>query len=452
MTTAALISALACAIAGFLGGALFARRRLARLREGFRQAHDGILDPVDKPRHCSKFLYGLYEEYNQMILMLRNMFSFVEDCQERFLSERNKMNVIVQSLPLALVGVDDDLQIQTTNRQADHLFEESSRKGGLTGLGLFDVLALNDSDREILRDAFLYKQNIRNQVIAITLGEKLCWLTVNLSFVTEQEHDMTAVMTLLDITDYKHLQESAYNREKLVAMGQLAAGVAHELNTPLGSIVGYSQLLMEQAEDSGAAAEYAVVIKEEARRCSHIVHNLLSYARKEQCHGESCDVNLLVEEVLDTFIACRLKRERIEVIRDLAEGELLVEGGCGELDIVITNLLVNALQALRGRPDGRIRLASMRESAGWVCLSIEDNGSGIAPEVRSRIFEPFFTTKDVGEGSGLGLSISHAMVAKRGGQIRYDSSSRTGARFEIRLPCGLSTHREESRDVLAQTV
>lgn len=423
-------------VVGFILGALFVRYRLTGLRQGFHQAHDGILEPVEPPRLCSEFLGQMYREYNQMIVMLSGMFQFVEECQDRFLKERNKMNVIVQSLPAALLSIDDNLHIQTANRQAERLFDTEGAGDGLAGRGVFDMLHLNDGDRELLRDAFLYKQNIRSQVISTMVGDAQRWMTVNLSFITEQEHDMAAVMTLLDITDYKRLQESAYNREKLVAMGQLAAGVAHELNTPLGSIIGYSQLMLDARDDAPAMVSHATVIKEEARRCSHIVHNLLRYARKEHCSGESCEVNGLIEEVVETFVACRLKRDKVEVVLDLHAGELMVEGSCGELDIVLTNLLVNAQQALQGRPEARIRVSTWRRADREICIAVEDNGPGIDPTVRARIFEPFFSTKDVGEGSGLGLSISHAMLSRRGGSIQYDINYAAGARFLLRLPAG----------------
>lgn len=438
------------AIVGVAAGALFVRYRLARLRQGFHQAHDGILEPVEPPPLCSEFLGDMYREYNQMMVTLRRMFEFVEECQDRFLKERNKMNVIVQSLPAALLSIDDNLQIQTANRQAERLFDSEGASGGLAAQGVFDILHLNEGDRELLRDAFLYKQNIRNQVISTTVGGAQRWLTVNLSFVTEQEHDMAAVMTLLDITDYKRLQESAYNREKLVAMGQLAAGVAHELNTPLGSIIGYSQLMLDAHDDAPSMVRHAKVIKEEARRCSHIVHNLLRYARKEHCSGESCEINALIGEVVDTFVACRLKRDKVEVERDLLPEDLMVEGSCGELDIVLTNLLVNAQQALRNRSDGRIRVTTRREAGHGICIAVEDNGPGIDPAVRARIFEPFFSTKDVGEGSGLGLSISHAMLSRRGGSIQYDVNFEAGARFLVRLPADITTaQRSGERDLVA---
>jgi C4-dicarboxylate-specific signal transduction histidine kinase len=248
------------------------------------------------------------------------------------------------------------------------------------------------------------------------------------------------VITLLDITDYRQLQESVYTREKLVAMGQLAGGVAHELNTPLGSILGYSRLLMDSCEKPERARHYSRIIAEETKRCSRIIQNLLNYARKDQCQGDVCEVNTVVDEVVDMLISCRLKRHAITLERAY-EGEPVVDGGCGELEIVLTNLLVNSVQALQHVEDPVIRIRTREAEGGFVSIIVEDNGPGIPRELRARIFEPFFTTRDVGEGSGLGLSISHAMVSRRGGVLRYDTDYTDGARFIIRLPgTGVARH------------
>jgi two-component system, NtrC family, sensor kinase len=411
------------------------RRGLNGLHKGLILAQDGNLKPVEVPRFMDPALDRLYQDYNHTITTLGGMFSLVEECQNRVLSERNRMNVVVQVLPAGLLGVDDNLYINTANRQAEILF--GMRQRYLVGSSLFDILKLSDETREVLRDAFLYKQNIRNQVISVELDGKERWLSVNLSFVTEKEGEMAAVITLLDITDYKLLQETVSTREKLVAMGQLAAGVAHELNTPLGSILGYSQLLLDATDEPEKAARFAHVISDETKRCSRIIQNLLNYARKEQCQGDNCDVNTLVDEVVDTLISCRLKHHRITLEREL-NGRPLVDGGCGELDIVLTNLLVNSVQALHDVRNPKVRIRTEQVSGGEVSITVEDNGPGIPRELRARVFEPFFTTKDVGEGSGLGLSISHAMVTRRGGTLRYDTEYEEGARFIIRLPGSLT--------------
>lgn len=407
-------------------------RTLARLHRNILRAQEGILEPLATAVNRERPLGRLIADYNAMIITLRSMFATVEECQGRVLNERNKINAILQSLPGALLSVDDNLRVNSANKQAEELFGD---KESVIGRTLFELLQLGEGDRAVLRDAFLYKQQVCNQEVKLQVGDALRWFSLNLSFLTEQDSDMGAVITLQDMTNYKQLQESVANREKLVAMGQLAAGVAHELNTPLGNILGYSQLIQDGAHGHEKLAHYAKVISDETRRCSRIVQDLLNYARKDQCHGETCDINTLIQDLVETFfINCRMKRQNIGIVLELQPGELIVEGGCGQLDIVLSNVLLNAIQALEGVIGPAIRIRTVAEENGFVVASIEDNGPGVAPEHRNRIFDPFYSTKEVGSGSGLGLSISQAILSKRGGFIKYDSGYQNGARFLIKLP------------------
>jgi signal transduction histidine kinase len=356
----------------------------------------------------------------------------VEECQGRFLSERNRSNTILQSLPGALLSLADDLRVAIANRQADALF--GVLPGALIDANLFELLDINERDRELLRDAFLYKHAIRNQEIALNVGGGKRFFSLNLAFYSDEENDMGGVLILQDITEYRQLMESVATREKLVAMGQLAAGVAHELNTPLGNILGYAQLLDRGAAEHPKLAGYARIIADETQRCSHVVQELLDYARKDKCSGETCDLNHLAQELIDTFINCRLKRYRIEIVLDLCCPQpLIVEGGCGQLDIVLSNLLANAIDALDKTSSPRIVVRTWVEDA-YAAISVSDNGPGVPQDIRTRLFDPFFSTKEVGQGSGLGLSISQAIVTKRGGFIAYDSAQGEGACFVVKLP------------------
>ena len=402
---------------------------LRRLEQGIHNAREGLLDATRVEPYGWTYVGRLISEYNTTISTLRLMFRTVEECQVRFINERNRSNTILQSLPGALLSLADDLRVTIANRQAESLFDSEK----LIGANLFDLLRLNERDREVLRDAFLYKYAIRNQEIALDVKGKTRYFSLNLEFYSDEENDLGGVLILQDITDYRELMESVAMREKLVAMGQLAAGVAHELNTPLGNILGYAQLLERGAAEMPKLAGYAHIITEEIQRCSRVVQDLLSFARKDQCNGEICDLNQLVRELIETFINCRLKRYQIEVKLELAPERLVVEGACGQLDIVLTNLLINAIHALDQRAAPMIVIETWFE-APYALISVADNGPGVPADIRNRLFDPFFSTKAVGQGSGLGLSISNAIVAKRGGFIAYDSEYNAGARFIIKLP------------------
>jgi len=424
--------ALLAGLLGYLGVRLLAELvALRRLEVGIMRAREGLLEPSPADPFAWTSVGRLIPEYNTTISTLRMVFRTVEECQGRFLNERNRSNTILQSLPGALLSLADDLRVTIANRQADALFDVEP--GKLIGANLFELLDLNERDRELLRDAFLYKHVIRNQEIALNVAGNKRFFSLNLAFYNDEENDMGGVLILQDITEYRQLMESVAMREKLVAMGQLAAGVAHELNTPLGNILGYAQLLDRGAADYPKLSGYARIIADETQRCSRVVQELLDFARKDKCSGETCDLNQLAQELIETFINCRLKRYRIDIEMDLCPQRLVVEGGCGQLDIVLSNLLANAIAALDKTHSPRIVVRTWVEE-GYAAISVADNGPGVPEEIRNRLFDPFFTTKDVGQGSGLGLPISQAIVSKRGGFITYDADCGEGACFVVKLP------------------
>jgi len=422
-------------LAGFLAYVtirLFAElAALRRLETGIHNAREGLLESTSAEPFAWTCAGRLIPEYNTTIASLRLMFHTVEQCQGRFLSERNRSNTILQSLPGALLSLADDLHVTIANRQAELMFDVGAQN--LIGANLFDLLDLNERDRELLRDAFLYKHTVSNQEIALRVNGENRFFSLNLGFYNDEENDMGGVLILQDVTEHRRLMESVATRDKLVAMGQLAAGVAHELNTPLGNILGYAQLLERGAADSPKLAGYARIIADETQRCSRVVHELLNYARKDKCSGETCDLNQLAHEVIETFINCRLKRYRIEIVMELSPEKLIVEGGCGQLDIVLTNLLANAIDALGKTQSPKITVRTWTEDK-YAVIGIADNGPGVPSDMRNRLFDLFFTTKEVGQGTGLGLAISEAIVTKRGGFITCDAEYQDGAHFVVKLP------------------
>lgn len=410
----------------------FYRHGLARLRKRILDAREGLLLPVDMPASSPPFVRGLLNDYNTTIVALGAIFKTVEECQGRVLNERNRINAILQSIPGVLLTVSNDLVVNVANRLADETF--AADKESLIGENLFDVVRFNEVDRNVLRDSFLYKQPIRNLEISLDVKSGTRWFSLNVAFFSEHEEEMDAILTLLDISENRDLQETLASREKLVAMGQLAAGVAHELNTPLGNILGYVQLMKNEMPQHGKSHEYMVIVEEETRRCSKIIHDLLSFANQKKCSGAICDINQLITNITDTFLNCRTRRYGIDINMELQTDLPPVEGECGQLEIVLTNLVINAIQALDGVDSPVIALRSWQQDNDYVCVCVEDNGPGIPADIRRNIFNPFFSTKEVGEGSGLGLSISQALLAKRGAFIKYDAEYTGGARFIIGLP------------------
>ncbi|MDR7414917.1 MAG: ATP-binding protein [Armatimonadota bacterium] len=219
--------------------------------------------------------------------------------------------------------------------------------------------------------------------------------------------------------------------EKLAALGELVAGVAHELNNPLTSVLGYAQLL-EAGELNGEDARRAMgVILQEAERARRIVQNLLTFARQRAHERGPVDVNAALEQTL-ALRRYELERAGVEFALDLARDLPFIEGDLFQLQQVFLNLINNAAQALAGAR-GRIEIRTTHRE-GRVVVEVADTGPGIPPEHLHRIFDPFFTTKDVGQGTGLGLSISYGIVRDHGGEIYAENRPEGGARFVIELP------------------
>jgi two-component system, NtrC family, sensor kinase len=261
--------------------------------------------------------------------------------------------------------------------------------------------------------------------------------------LTDANARSTAALERLKSTQAQLLQA-----EKLSAIGQLVAGVAHELNNPLTSVIGYSQLLQEEmAEPMGSGSEQVASdlrrIATEAERAARIVRNLLAFARRQAASRESQDVPDLVARVL----ALRTYDQRIngiDVETVFEPGLPAVVADGGQLQQALLNLILNAEQAMRHQDVRRLSVGAHADpERGAVAIWVADTGHGIDNGNASRIFDPFFTTRDVGEGTGLGLSICYGIVRDHGGEIYAESAPGAGARFALVLPAWMEVPPRE---------
>ncbi|MEM1077235.1 MAG: PAS-domain containing protein [Pseudomonadota bacterium] len=246
-----------------------------------------------------------------------------------------------------------------------------------------------------------------------------------------QIQDMTDQLALED--ELSQQRETAHQTEKLSALGELLAGVAHELNNPLSVVFGYSQMLQGKIEDP-VLSERMDLICQSSERAAKIVRTFLAMARQRPAKTEICSLNDIVETALEVS-SYSLKTSGTVVEVDLDPSAPRVKGDFDQLAQVFSNLVVNAGHAVRSKgSDGRITLRS-RVLGAKVRIEIADNGHGIPDEIQSRIFEPFFTTKDVGEGTGIGLAFSHRIVQSHEGALTVRSKIGKGTQFFVTLPC-----------------
>ena len=238
----------------------------------------------------------------------------------------------------------------------------------------------------------------------------------------------------------KKLQETHWqliSSEKMASLGKLAAGIAHEINNPLGGILIYASLMMEDLPEGDPRRQDLARIVQEASRCKDIVKSLLEFGRQTEPKFEPTNINRAITDGL-FFLENQALFYNIQIVKTLDPTLPLVMGHAGQLKQVLINIIVNAAEAMRGK--GTLTIATYPSpDRRWVHLEFTDTGEGIREENLTRIFDPFFTTKEVGKGTGLGLSTSYGIVESHGGRIRVKSKVGEGTTFTVELPAAPDT-------------
>jgi two-component system, NtrC family, sensor kinase len=233
------------------------------------------------------------------------------------------------------------------------------------------------------------------------------------------------------------MHERLLQSEKMAAIGQLAGGVAHEINNPLCVILGFAQGLERRVPEKDLLRLPVTSIVRESLRCKALVQELLAFSRTGKVSAEPSDVNALARGAA-RLLEARARTLQITVAQELAEELPVIAVNRTQMEQVLVNLGMNALDAMSA--GGRLTLRTLREQGG-VRLEVADSGGGIPEEIRSRIFEPFFTTKEVGEGTGLGLSLVYEVVDQHGGTIDVQSEIGVGTTMVVHLPVGSNGER-----------
>ena len=247
------------------------------------------------------------------------------------------------------------------------------------------------------------------------------------------------VVQIKDLGQQKEQQQRLQQAARLADIGQLAAGVAHEINTPLASIALRAESLLRSARDPALTSmagfanfpRYLKTIEEETFRCKKIIRALLEFSSWRRPETRPTDLNALAERAAD-LVGHQMKLKQVSLTLKLEAGLETVPADDGQLRQVLLALLMNALDATG--EGGHIEVSTTRRPKGGVALIVQDDGEGIPPEIRDKIFSPFFTTKPFGEGTGLGLAICHGIVTSHGGSIDVESEPGKGTRISVGLP------------------
>ena len=357
------------------------------------------------------------------------------------LASERQIRAVVEAhpIPIAIVGVHAD-QIRYASPAAEALL--GFAPGGAVGATVSSLLA-DSQDRELTVATLLKIGTLDNFETRLRRFDGSEFPSLLSARRIEYDGETCVLVGIMDLTESKRLareveaqRERLHQSEKMSALGSLLAGVAHELNNPLSVVVGQATLLQETATDEKVLSR-GRKIRDAAERCSKIIRTFLAMARRREPEKQAVRINDVVDSALD-LVGYGLRSAGIEVVRDLAADlpEIWADGD--QLNQVLTNLFVNAQQAMVDHAGRRRLTVITRPAAGGSMVRIEvaDSGPGIAPEVRSRIFEPFFTTKPNGVGTGIGLSLCHSLVESHGGTISATDAPGGGACLVVLLPAG----------------
>ncbi|MDQ3753904.1 MAG: ATP-binding protein [Acidobacteriota bacterium] len=344
---------------------------------------------------------------------------------------------IVESINVGLLAVDPSGRVTSCNSSLEELLGVSRVEA--VGCAVEDLFAEDFAEtlRQILDGEGWQLTELRHRYklhTATRAGRSLI-LNIALAPLRNTEHAMQAgaLMVLEDVTARVRLEEQWQQREKLSSIGLLAAGVAHEINTPLTGVSSYTQMLLGMLADTDPKHALLQKINRQTERATGIVNNLLNFSRTGSVTDFSeIDVNRVLDLTLQ-LLEPQLRHSQIEIERDYAPALPKIYANSGKLQQVFTNLILNARDAIVD--GGRITLATeVNDEDGSIIIRVSDTGIGIAPENVARIYDPFFTTKGVGRGTGLGLAVSYGIVQEHAGHISVASQPGQGTTFRISIP------------------
>jgi two-component system, NtrC family, sensor kinase len=352
---------------------------------------------------------------------------------------------IIESVNVGILVVDFDGRITTWNSALEEMF------------GIARERALRRNVRDILdRDLIETIQNVIGQegwslrdtrhiykYNASTEDGRPLTLNVSLAPFEAARGVVTGTLVVIEnVTERAQLEEQLVQREKLSSIGLLAAGVAHEVNTPLAGISSYTQMLLQQVPETDSKRKMLEKIQTQTLRASGIVNNLLNFSRTGDTQFREIDLNRVLDDTLQ-LLEPQLRNSKFEIARNYGAELPAAYGNASKLQQVFMNLVLNARDAMPA--GGRLTINTRLVDTSLV-VDLRDTGIGIAPENIARIYDPFFTTKEVGQGTGLGLALSYGIIQEHSGRIFVESRPGEGTHFTIKLPTAFARQMQAASD------
>jgi len=416
---------------------------------------------IEKCQQCEVYqkasgdeIQALAETFNLMAYSLNEHITGLKDTEKRLREQRQLFQTILDATPDFVSLQDRQLVYRAANKAFCKIIgRRETQVAGKTGFDIFPQQQAEIYRREDLAILETGKSLIKENKINQSSGKK--WLHMVKLPVYDTDGKIDGLLCSgRDITEFKKVQEQLTQAQKMESIGQLIAGIAHEINTPVGIILGYAQLLLEEVDSQSQNYQDLKTIEKQAKICRKVVSDLLRFSRHTDSTMEYVNLNETIEEVL-SVVEHTFKLEHVSFVRDFDPDVQQIMGDKEKLKQAIINLVNNAFDAINS--DGHITVTTRYDHrADEALIRIADTGSGISPEIIDKIFDPFFTTKPVDKGTGLGLSVTFGIIQEHGGKIEVESpplllksnkqNDSHGTEFVIHLPVPKNVKKKDTKN------
>jgi PAS domain S-box-containing protein len=374
------------------------------------------------------------DEISELANSFNSMIDHLRFSQEALVASESKYRRIFEGSKDAMVVADGNHWIHDINNAGLELLGFDDRKAVVEGLRLEDIFATPESS------SFFFDQLDRigfvkdfETVICNPSGENASALITATIRDTGCDEERRYECTIRDITERKKMEQQIRQADRLASIGQLAAGVAHEINNPLSVVIGYTRMLREDIKDASMIEDLDTIYTN-ADLCKKIVEDLLNFSRQTKTQRSRVDIHEIIESVL-AVVETNFAEDGVQIQRDFDPMLPKVVLDAGKMRQVFMNLIMNAYQSIQG--DGQVTIATHDDAAqDGFRITVSDTGTGIAEDVHDCIFDPFFTTKEPGHGTGLGLAVSYGIIREHRGDISFESEVGNGTTFSIWIPKG----------------
>ncbi|MDY6792905.1 MAG: ATP-binding protein [Thermodesulfobacteriota bacterium] len=379
-------------------------------------------------------IQSLAESFDTMALSLKTHLSELQNSEKILKEQRQLLKTVLDATPDFVSLQDINSIYLAANKSFCDLVSRGEQE--IIGRTDYDLFPKEQAEKYLKEDRRILKSGkpmVKENSITGPKGSR--WLHMVKIPVYEADGKIGGLLCSgRDITEFKRIQEQLSHAQKMESIGQLIAGIAHEINTPMGIILGYVQLLLEEGDSNSQAYNDLKIVEKQTRICKKIVSDLLRFSRRTKSTMSPININDTIEDVL-SVVEHTFSLDRVSLVRRLDPDLPTMIGDKEKIKQAIINLVNNAFDAIRG--DGMITISThYNVQLDEIIISVLDTGEGIQPEEIDKIFDPFYTTKPVGKGTGLGLAVTFGIVQEHNGKIEVESPPSSEINKEGKITSG----------------